>query len=117
MRSGRRSVRPFTDWSRNSVCTHAARCFSRHVSDIFCHSRRRSWLSYPSSVFKEPVRGEEARELCSLCPMGVFDIEDQCKPMPYCRSSLLLAEAHFDAALLAIARAHRLCCSGVVRCF
>ncbi|PFH36850.1 DNA-directed RNA polymerase I RPAC1 [Besnoitia besnoiti] len=30
----------------------------------------------PEIVFKEPIQGEEATELCSLCPMGVFDIED-----------------------------------------
>lgn len=30
----------------------------------------------PEIAFKEPIRGEEARDLCSLCPMGVFDIED-----------------------------------------
>ncbi|CBZ50804.1 rna polymerase II, related [Neospora caninum Liverpool] len=30
----------------------------------------------PEIVFKEPIQGEEASDLCSLCPMGVFDVED-----------------------------------------
>ena len=30
----------------------------------------------PDIKFKETIKGEDAKELKKLCPMGVFDIED-----------------------------------------
>jgi DNA-directed RNA polymerase I and III subunit RPAC1 len=30
----------------------------------------------PDIRFTQPIKGEDAKELVNLCPMGVFDIED-----------------------------------------